>query len=626
MMNREQPTRLLRNLSITLVILLLLVIAPVSGLDDSSVEEFLPIGLTELEKQKLDEIGKNHRSTAAPSGTIRNSAEWEPSQGVIIRWPLGIPVSLVADYSKGLMVTTIVGSSSQQSSATSYYSSNGVTMANTQFVIAPTNSIWTRDYGPWFIFNNDQLGIVDPIYNRPRPYDDVIPQVLSGEWSLPYFGMDLITPGGNHMSDGLGISMSTELVYDENPTKTENEVDSLMLAYLGNDYTVLNYIESGGIHHIDCWAKFLSPTTVMVKDVPTSSSSYHLLNDRAEQLSQQISEWGQPYTVVRIYCPYGTAYTNSIILNNRVFVPLFGSATYDTLALQTYRDAMPGYTVSGYLGSWLDDDAIHCRAMGVPDAQMLYVDHRPLLGYQPSESALTAAARIVACSGQALIQDSLKLFYSVDGGANQSLNLSTTAYPDSFSCELPAFSSGSVVRYYLQAADNSGRVETHPYIGEPWAHTFTINTAPIVSPVDSLTCKAETPFSFYPNYTDPDENDIVISYSSLPAWLTVSGDSLVGNSPHDRQLADFTVTVADSYRADSINISLLVYICGDINGDAVGPDVSDLTYLVDYLFGGGTAPPDFIAADIDGSEAIDISDLTGFVDYLFGGGPSPVCQ
>ena len=49
-------------------------------------EEPLPIGLTDEEMTRLDEIGINHVTTAPPPTTnIRNSSEWEPMQGVIIR-------------------------------------------------------------------------------------------------------------------------------------------------------------------------------------------------------------------------------------------------------------------------------------------------------------------------------------------------------------------------------------------------------------------------------------------------------------------------------------------------------------------------------------------------------------
>lgn len=466
----------MKKIPVFVVLLILLTFAKVFA-EDRAEEEFLPIGLTDEELLRLDEIGINHTITDVPDGEIRNPAEWERSEGVIIRWPLGISISLVAEMSEDVMVTTIVASAYQRDQAISSYTSGGVNMSNTQFIIAATNSIWTRDYGPWFIFADDSIGIIDHIYNRPRPLDDLIPQAIGSEWNIDVFGMDLITAGGNHMSDGLGCSMSTRLVYDENPTKTPAQIDSIMLAYLGNEYTVLDYIESGGIHHIDCWAKFLSPSTILVKDVSSGNPSYNLLNQRADWLSQQISAWGVPYNVIRIYCPTGTAYTNSLILNDKVLVPIFGSY-YDSTALEIYRDAMPGYEVLGFTGSWYDNDAIHCRTMGVPDMQLLFVDHDPLqdMNYTPDDYPVWA--HIKALSGQGLIPDSSKVYYRVDDGPWDYVLLGTTPQPDSFVGYIPSQPAGSIVSYYIKAADSSGRVETHPFIGEPWAHTFEIFFSP----------------------------------------------------------------------------------------------------------------------------------------------------
>ncbi|MDF1544988.1 MAG: trypsin-like peptidase domain-containing protein [bacterium] len=67
------------------------------------------------------------------------------------------------------------------------------------------------------------------------------------------------------------------------------------------------------------------------------------------------------------------------------------------------------------------------------------------------------------------------------------------------------------------------------------------------------------------------------------------------------------------------------FTCGDIDGNDAGPDVSDLTYLVDYLFGGGAAPPVPVAADVNASGDLNIEDLTYFVDFLFNGGPALTC-
>ncbi|MDP4147678.1 MAG: agmatine deiminase family protein [Bacillota bacterium] len=66
------------------------------------------------------------------------------------------------------------------------------------------------------------------------------------------------------------------------------------------------------------------------------------------------------------------AYTNSLILNKHVYVPLAGSryAEYDEAALEVYRKALPDYTVHGIIGKpeapWLGTDALHCRTHGVP--------------------------------------------------------------------------------------------------------------------------------------------------------------------------------------------------------------------------------------------------------------------
>ena len=63
-------------------------------------------------------------------------------------------------------------------------------------------------------------------------------------------------------------------------------------------------------------------------------------------------------------------------------------------------------------------------------------------------------------------------------------------------------------------------------------------------------------------------------------------------------------------------------IRGDVNYDG-GLDISDLVYLVEWMFVGGPEPPCFEEADIDGSGISDISDLLMLVDYFYREGPSP---
>ncbi|MDX9856895.1 MAG: hypothetical protein RBT76_03810 [candidate division Zixibacteria bacterium] len=67
-------------------------------------------------------------------------------------------------------------------------------------------------------------------------------------------------------------------------------------------------------------------------------------------------------------------------------------------------------------------------------------------------------------------------------------------------------------------------------------------------------------------------------------------------------------------------------LTGNVNGDPLdSSDLSDLIFLVNYLFLGGQGPvcPDEANVDGDSQSAIDLSDLIYLVGFLFQGGPEP---
>ncbi|KAA3632253.1 MAG: hypothetical protein DWP97_11340, partial [Calditrichaeota bacterium] len=72
-----------------------------------------------------------------------------------------------------------------------------------------------------------------------------------------------------------------------------------------------------------------------------------------------------------------------------------------------------------------------------------------------------------------------------------------------------------------------------------------------------------------------------------------------------------------------------IFIRGNVNNDGAQMiDISDLVFLVDYMFGtpAGPQPPCIEEADVDASLGIDIADMVYLVDYMFGSpaGPAPL--
>ncbi len=98
---------------------------------------------------------------------------------------------------------------------------------------------------------------------------------------------------------------------------------------------------------------------------------------------------------------------------------------------------------------------------------------------------------------------------------------------------------------------------------------------------------------------------------TVSVFTLLSGDENVGNDFGGATMS----TIGDP-----------IFLCADINGDGTGPDISDLVYLVSYMFAGGPPPPFPVATDVDGSGfGPDISDLVYLVGYMFSGGPPPDC-
>lgn len=504
--------------------------------------------MTEEERERLPEVLRDFYPTDPPDPPVRMVAEFEHMQGVLVRYPFGIPVSLIAEMSENVVVTTIVASYSEQQSVTSTYEGAGVNMDNTDWLIAPSDSYWTRDYGPWFVVNGDnEVGISNFPYNRPsRPNDNDIPIALANHLGVELYGMPLIHTGGNWMCDGWSTGASTELVEEENPALSNDSIESLVDNYLGIErYFIIDDPLGDYIKHIDCWGKFLDVDKVLIGQVPEWDPRYDDFEAAANYFALRTSAYGNLYQVYRVYTPGGnpaTPYTNSLILNKKVLVPMTGNQ-WDDEALAVYEEAMPGYEVIGINhNNWANTDALHCRAKGIADLEMLRIKHKPLLGNKDFGLEWEVTADFIPYSGTGLKQDSLLVHYMVD-----STNYETASFSHmqgaTWKATLPFQEPESEIAYYIHAADHSGRRTEHPYIGQPDPHVFTVEYAnDAVTSVDSLEFTTQEqmyeglPFDIY-NFTNGDlllEDIETMGLYAVPWYI----DPMPPATPHTMNYGD----------------------------------------------------------------------------------------
>jgi agmatine/peptidylarginine deiminase len=464
------------------------VFAQVNPVNDPPV---LQHEMTADELLRKHEIGRGFVPTDPPVAPVRNMGEFERMQGALIRYPFGIPMTLIKEMATDVTVTTIVASAAQKNTVLNQYIANGVDTSHCDFLIAPTDSYWTRDYGPWFASDSsDQVGIVDFPYNRPRPNDDEIPKKMADMLGIPWYGMEVISTGGDYMTDGLGISASTDLVWRENPTLTHEQIAQRMEDYLGiaNFQVVPDPNISSTIDHIDCWGKFLAPDKMLIRQTLPTDPEYSALEAAAAYWAEQTCSYGYNYRIFRVKTPQDQPYSNSVILNNKVLVP-FMNSVWDDSAKAVYEAAMPGYEVIGFTGNpgtpWLSTDALHCRVMGIADIGMLYLRHIPLSGSQPCEFDHVINADIMACSHQPVIGDSTLIHYRVNGGPYQTAMLTLTT-ANHYTGVIPMQPAGSVIQYFLTTADSSGRSASAPFIGAADPFTFTTVYTNLAAVPDTL--------------------------------------------------------------------------------------------------------------------------------------------
>jgi len=331
--------------------------------------------------------------------------------------------------------------------------------------------------------NRNQLeGRPLPSESRGWEEDDDTNIDFANQMNWDIQDLPLYWTGGNFMTDGYGMGFSTELMVNENNIE-ENEFINIVEEYLNIDnYHIFENPNVASIQHIDCLAKLVNSETIIIKQVPESSPEYECMEDFAQSFYELNTFYHRPFKIHRILCPeintwWGevnpvAAYTNSLILNNKVLVPQYGIPE-DSQALQVYQEAMPGYDVIGFDGAlnnpWYSEDALHCRTMGVFDPSMMHISHKSIRSEELiNNETIYIEVEIIDYSNFNTNSVILHWKYSAEDGpfGEVALNLeSDNIYIGIF----PALNSNSLIEYFITATNISGDINSHPNAG--W-HVF----------------------------------------------------------------------------------------------------------------------------------------------------------
>lgn len=426
----------------------------------AAIEKPLPIHLTDEEKPLLKgyiEQASQKRS-ASPAGAIHSLGEWEDAAAAMTLWQ---NPSLVRAFTENGRTRIIADNESDQRQWERWLAREKMNSSQVDFFIARTDSLWIRDYGPWWIVSDDGIGIVDTVYNRPRPSDDVIPEFIGRELNIPVYKPGIVHTGGNYYSDGYGNAFSSSLIFRENNNFSVNETLKRMFQFLG----ITNYVTSPlgehiTIEHLDTFGKLVAPDTWVFSKFPENSRFYQDAERMVKLLETQTSAYGTPYKIFRLsMVPIAgeeyRAFINSFISNDTLYFPGRGDQ-HDEMAKRVYQQALPGYnivSVSDMGTRW--GDSVHCRTRNLIDPNTIFIFPKIVqsTGSQvsfeakviPSPSATTSKVDAIFVSQDG--EETVVSMESKDGmtfSANQFLNKSSNR------------------KFYIRATDSAGITKTHP--------------------------------------------------------------------------------------------------------------------------------------------------------------------
>ena len=453
----------------------------------------------------------------------RMAAEWEPANGVFFVWPPYIPKELIIELAKDTHIYPFVEGEEGKKEAEKWFEKWGIDSTNVTFINLKTDGENTpRDWGPSAVFmKNGEFKFTDGQYMYASTFTDlacndslefiktksgqiyrspvdsaIVP--IANQLGFEVLNLPFTNTGGNVLTDGIGTAFSTCVLLTENRFNgiSDREFFNLNDSLLGfTKYNIISNFDMIGIQHIDCLLKLVDEETILVAQPPEDHELFSIYENIVKnELSKLKTAYGRPYTIKRIkiaqyyeedLIAYLTAYTNSLILNKNVYVPLFGIKE-DSLAIKTWESVMPGYTIKGFnyvldeqpiefkstfegfdeLGvktGWFYDDAVHCRTKAIWDEDMIFISVKKVLPEILIGQEAILYATIIDYGGEGLSVNDIFFNWRIKGKTTWSkIKMSMGNNPNHWIASIPQHENETAIEYYVEAKSNSGKTQRRP--------------------------------------------------------------------------------------------------------------------------------------------------------------------
>lgn len=254
----------------------------------------------------------------------------------------------------------------------------------TEFLKIPTNDIWIRDYGPFFVKEKGMTKIVETEFNAwgtkfpPWDKDNAVPAKIAKKLKTPVTSLPFIFEGGaiEFNSDGLAIT-TLPCVYGENRNLQKDYIKIRRMLKKALGFRDILALPNGlhGDHtdgHIDNVARFVrNNRVVMAMDENPKSENAVILHEAYFCLKTWLTKhYGNNFKIDLLPLPpqkqYGkeilpASYMNFIFVNNGLIYPKYYPRT-DKIAQEYFEKVFPDRKIIGINAKDIikEGGSLHC--------------------------------------------------------------------------------------------------------------------------------------------------------------------------------------------------------------------------------------------------------------------------